>query len=238
MNLFIRQQNHIKSLIILMISSTTLMAFQGDLDIYIQKARENNPSLKRAKTQWQSAKVNIAAAKGLSNPTVSVGYFLESVETAAGPQQYKIGLMQKFPFLGKRKLQGKIQASKAETFYFNYVVHQLKLYHAVRSTWYDYYYLARVTELTVQNFKLIQNWDGVIRSKYVTARTGHPDLIKTQIELIQLEDELSTLENKKFTVLDETDVSITSKHYGQTFVQTIALRNMKNFYKSPARASK
>jgi len=202
MNLFIRQQNHIKSLIILMISSTTLMAFQGDLDIYIQKARENNPSLKRAKTQWQSAKVNIAAAKGLSNPTVSVGYFLESVETAAGPQQYKIGLMQKFPFLGKRKLQGKIQASKAETFYFNYVVHQLKLYHAVRSTWYDYYYLARVTELTVQNFKLIQNWDGVIRSKYVTARTGHPDLIKTQIELIQLEDELSTLENKKKPILE------------------------------------
>jgi outer membrane protein TolC len=131
-----------------------------------------------------------------------VGYFLESVETAAGPQQYKIGLMQKFPFLGKRKLQGKIQASKAETFYFNYVVHQLKLDHAVRSTWYDYYYLAQVTELTVQNFKLIQNWDGVIRSKYVTARTGHPDLIKTQIELIQLEDELSTLENKKIPILE------------------------------------
>ncbi len=108
MNLFIRQQNHIKSLIILMISSTTLMAFQSDLGIYIQKARENNPSLKRAKTQWQSAEVNIAVAKGLANPTVSVGYFLESVETAAGPQQYKIGLTQKFPFLGKRKLQGKI----------------------------------------------------------------------------------------------------------------------------------
>jgi len=53
MNLFIRQQNNIKSLIILMISSTTLMAFQSDLGIYIQKARENNPSLKRAKTLWQ-----------------------------------------------------------------------------------------------------------------------------------------------------------------------------------------
>jgi len=60
----------------------------------------------------------------------------------------------------------------------------------------------RVTELTEQNFKLIQNWDGVIRSKYVTARAGHPDLIKTQIELIQLEDELFTLENKKIPILE------------------------------------
>lgn len=89
MNLFIRQQNNIKSLIILMISSTTLMAFQSDLGIYIQKARENNPSLKRAKTQWQSAEVNIAVAKGLANPTVSVGYFLESVKQPPVPSSIK-----------------------------------------------------------------------------------------------------------------------------------------------------
>jgi outer membrane protein TolC len=57
--------------------------------------------------------------------------------------------------------------------------------------------------LTNQNFDLIQNWDNVIRSKYVTAQAGHPDLIKTQIELIQLEDELSTLENKKAPLLEQ-----------------------------------
>ena len=202
MNLFLQQKKLIKPIIALVIGTFPLMAFQSDLDLYIQKAQENNPVVKLAYNQWKSAETSIAVAKGLPNPTVSVGYFLESVETAAGPQQYKIGLMQKFPFLGKRGLQGKIQASKAENSYYKYVGHQLKLNHAVRSTWYDYYYLARVTELTEQNFKLIQNWDGVIRSKYVTARTGHPDLIKTQIELIQLEDELFTLENKKIPILE------------------------------------
>ncbi|MBT7738044.1 MAG: TolC family protein, partial [Candidatus Marinimicrobia bacterium] len=202
MNLFLRQKKHIKPIIALMIGTFPLMAIQGDLDLYIQKAQENNPVVKSAYNQWKSAETSITAAKGLPNPTLNVGYFLESVETAAGPQQYKIGLMQKFPFLGKRGLQGKIQSSIAENSYYKYVEHQLKLNHAVRSTWYDYYYLVRVTELTEQNFKLIQNWDGVIRSKYVTARAGHPDLIKTQIELIQLEDELFTLENKKIPILE------------------------------------
>lgn len=202
MNLFSQILKHSKPIFISVILTIPLAAFQGDLDLYIQKAQDNNPVVKNAFNQWKSAETGIASAKGLPNPSISVGYFLENVETAAGPQQFKIGLMQKFPFLGKRGLQGKIQGSKAEASYFNYVGHQLKLNHGVRSAWYDYYFLARVTELTEQNFKLIQNWDGVIRSKYVTARTGHPDLIKTQIERIQLEDELATLANKKKPILE------------------------------------
>jgi len=203
MNLFLRPIKLFKPIISSMLGFIPLMAFQGDLDIYIQKAKENNPVIKRSYNLWKSAEASIVSVKGLSNPTVSVGYFLESINTATGPQQYKIGLMQKFPFLGKRGLEGKIQTSKAEHSYYKYVGHQLELDHAVRSTWYDYYYLLKVVELTKQNFNLIQNWDGVIRSKYVTARTGHPDLIKTQIELIQLEDELFTLDNKKKPILEQ-----------------------------------
>lgn len=50
--------------------------------------------------------------------------------------------------------------------------------------------------------------------------------------LMQSSGKLSTLEDKKYTVLDETNVEIDSQHYGQVFVQTIALRNMKNFVRS------
>jgi outer membrane protein, heavy metal efflux system len=100
MNLFLRQIKHINPLIILLMGTFHVTASQGDLDLYIQKAQENNPVVKSAYNQWKSAETSIIAAKGLPNPTLNVGYFLESVETAAGPQQYKIGLMQKFPFLG------------------------------------------------------------------------------------------------------------------------------------------
>jgi len=178
-----------------------LLGVQADLDIYIQKARENNPALKRAYTQWKSADAGITAAIGLPNPSVSGGYFLESVETAAGPQEFKIGLTQKIPFPGKRRMQGEAQKAKANQSYYQYLDHQLKLGHQVRSVWYDYYFLLRSLALTKQNQQLIQNWDSVIRSRYVTARAGHPDLIKTQIELIQLVDELSTLENKKIPII-------------------------------------
>ena len=104
MNLFLRLIKLLKPIISLMIGSVPLMAFQGDLDIYIQKAKENNTVIKRSYNLWKSAEARIVSVKGLPNPTVSLGYFLESVNTATGPQQYKIGLMQKFPFKKRIKV--------------------------------------------------------------------------------------------------------------------------------------
>ncbi len=203
MNLFTQYLFNLRTIVVATITTAPLLAFQDDLDFYIQKAQENNPVIKQAHNRWKSAEAEIAGSRGLPNPTVSFGYFLESVETAAGPQEYKIGLMQKFPWLGKRYLQGKIQAARAEKSYQQFQKLRLALIHDVRSAWYNYYYLLRITDLTRQNFELIQNWDSVIRSKYVTARTGHPDLIKTQIELIQLENDLLSLEGKKAPALEK-----------------------------------
>ncbi|MBT5363043.1 MAG: TolC family protein [Candidatus Marinimicrobia bacterium] len=169
---------------------------------YIRIGLENNASIKKNYKQWESAEAKVAFAKGLPNPSISFGYFLENVETAAGPQEFKIGITQKIPWFGKRKADENAQTAKAKMAFAQLEKIRLSITHEVRKVWYDYYYLTRITDLTQQNFELIQNWDSVIRSKYVTSRTGHPDLIKTQIELIQLEDDLLSLENQKQPLLE------------------------------------
>ena len=172
------------------------------LEDYIQIGLKNNPSLKQAFKQWKSVEAKVGFAKGLPNPTISFGYFLESVQTAAGPQETKIAIMQKIPWFGKRKADGNAQSARADMAFSKLEKKRLSVSHEIRKVWYDYYYLMRITDLTQQNFVLIQNWDSVIRSKYITSRTGHPDLIKTQIELIQLEDDLLSLKNQKLPLLE------------------------------------
>lgn len=172
------------------------------LNQYIRAGLENNPAIHQSFKQWKSAEAKIAFATGLPNPSISFGYFLENVETAAGPQEYKIGMMQKIPWFGNRKVDAKFQSAKAEMAFSQLEKKRLSVTHEIKKAWYDYYYLMRVSDLTQQNFELIKNWDSVIRSKYVTSRTGHPDLIKTQIELIQLEDDLLSLENQKRPLLE------------------------------------
>lgn len=167
------------------------------LEDYERFALQNNPAIKAVYARWQAAIDKIRVVKGLPDPKISFGYFLENIETAVGPQQFKIGLSQMIPWFGKLKLQGDIQALKADAEFqqvqsvINDILYRLKV------TFYDYYYLNRSIDITRQNIDLVKNWEWVVLNRYKTATAGHMDLIKTQIESIKLQDDLQTLEAKQ-----------------------------------------
>lgn len=201
----LHQQKTLKSILLLfgLYSSLNGQTSSKLLDKYIQIALENNPGVQQAFHRWKAEETGVKKAGGFPNPTVSLGYFLENVETAAGPQESKIGINQKIPFFGKRSASAGIQSSQSKKAYYSFQKRRLVVIDLVRSTWLDSYFLKRKTDLTRQNFELVKNWDHVIRSKYITARTGHPDLVKTQIELIQLEDELKSLKGQHKPLLEK-----------------------------------
>jgi type IV pilus assembly protein PilW len=75
--------------------------------------------------------------------------------------------------------------------------------------------------------------------QYVTAdqlaamQTANRMVVSIRIGvLLQSASSLSSLEDKTHTVLDVTNRSVDTKHYGQVFSHTVALRNMKNFVRS------
>lgn len=164
---------------------------------YERFALKNNPGIKAAYSHWQAAIEKVKVAKGLPYPRISFGYFLENVETAVGPQEYKIGLTQMIPWFGKLKLQGDIQALRAESEFQSLQNAINDLSYKLKNIYYDYYYLARSNDITKQNIDLVQYWEVVVQNKYKTAMVGYGDLIKTQIELIKLQDDLQTKQNKQ-----------------------------------------
>ncbi|MBC8403132.1 MAG: TolC family protein [Candidatus Marinimicrobia bacterium] len=174
-----------------------------DISDYIQAGLYNNPSVHSAYARWQAEIKKIAVVRGLPNPNLNFGYFLTNVETAVGPQEFKIGLTQMIPWFGKLKLNGTLQTLQAEI-----RLEQLQevinsLTYNLSALYYDYYFLQRSINITIQNIELIRSWEQVVRNKYKTARAGHPDLIKTQIELIKLEDDRSTLEARRAPLLEK-----------------------------------
>ncbi len=70
----------------------------GSLAEYRAYAIKNNPGARAAFERWRSARFQISRAGRLPEPSVSVGYYLRSVETKVGPQQYKVGVSQTFPW--------------------------------------------------------------------------------------------------------------------------------------------
>jgi len=164
------------------------------LEDYLAFAAMHNAGLQVAFEQWKIAVEQVPQAKSLPDPKFTYGYFIEEVETRVGPQKNKLEIMQTFPWFGEIEARTDAAAAAAKAARKRYEAAKLKLFAEVKDAFYEYTYLARAIEIAKENLELIQHFEEVARTKYITAATGHPDVIRAQIELARLEDRLKTLE--------------------------------------------
>ncbi len=174
----------------------------SSLPLYEKAMLTNNPSIRAAYAAWQAEVKKIAVMRGLPDPRIEFGHFIQNVETAVGPQEWKLGIRQSIPWLGKLVAQGDIQARKADAAYQNlqWMIHskRLELIHLYN----DEYFLTKAIEITRQNMELVRHWEQVILLKYQTDAAQHAHLVKTQIEAAKLADDLASLEARRRPVLE------------------------------------
>jgi outer membrane protein TolC len=164
-----------------------------ELADYLRYASLNNAELKAKFEQWKAALEQIPQAGALSDPKFTYGYFIEEVETRVGPQQQKFGIMQVFPWFGKIQARTDVAAAKAQAAKQRYETTKLKLFRQVKEAFYEFAYLATAIDIAKQNLELLQHFEEVARTKYLTATAIHPDIIRVQVELAKLEDILKSL---------------------------------------------
>jgi len=177
--------------------SISIEMLSPNLSEYLKLALKQNPEIKSAYHQWQSELKSIHTARGLPDIKINYGYFLENIETAVGPQEWKIGFMQTIPWPGKLKVQGDIQSFKADAAHEKLKGVIANLIFQVQTIYLDVYFLEQSIMITRENLQLVRQWEQIILTKFRTASAKHPDLIKTQIEAIKLEDDLATLESRR-----------------------------------------
>jgi outer membrane protein TolC len=165
-----------------------------ELEDYLTFAALNNAGLQVAFEQWKISVEQVPQAKSLPDPKFTYGYFIEEVETRVGPQRNKLEIMQTFPWFGEIEARTDAAAAAAKAARKRYEAAKLQLFSEVKDAFYEYTYLARAIEIAKENLELIQHFEEVARTKYMAASTGHPDVIRAQIELARLEDRLKTLE--------------------------------------------
>lgn len=161
---------------------------------YLRYASLNNAELKAKFEEWKAALEQIPQAKALSDPKFTYSYFIEEVETRVGPQKQKFGIMQVFPWFGKIQARTDMAAAKAQSARQRYETTKLKLFRQVKEAFYEFTYLATAIDIAKQNLELLQHFEEVARTKYLTATAIHPDIIRVQVELAKLEDILKSLE--------------------------------------------
>jgi len=164
------------------------------LSDYLAYAALNNPGLKAAFEHWKAAIEQVPQAKTLPDPRITYGSFITEVETKVGPQHQKFGIMQSFPWFGTLKARTEMAGAKAKVAMKQYQAAKLKLFWQVKAAFAEYVYLAEAIRITRENLQLLQHFEEVARSRYITNIGPHRDLLHAQIQLANMENVLETLE--------------------------------------------
>ncbi len=169
----------------------------AQLEVLLQLAIDNNPEIK---SREESVNSILQAAKitgSLPDPQLTAGYFFTPVETKVGPQEWRIGIMQMLPWFDKLSTKRKISLLKAEVAKQQLRSSKLKIVREVRTVYQQLRLLAVDDDITRKNLDIFRQTEAVIRAKYTTGKARQAHLIQLQVEILKLEDQLESLDDKK-----------------------------------------
>ena len=170
---------------------------RAELAEYVRYAEQHNPKLKQALVRYQAALAKVAPASAWVDPRLSYGYFARPVETRTGPQEMRFSAAQTFPWKGKLELKGRIAQQEAEVEGQRYEAVRRLLIFEVKAAYYDCYFLERAIAVTEGNLRLLAHLEEVGRTRYRGGTGEHAPVLKAQVELGRLEDQLRSLRQQR-----------------------------------------
>lgn len=199
-----------------------------NLSDYLSYAAMNNAALKASFEQWKAAIEQVPQAKSLPDPKFTYGYYIREVETRVGPQRNKFDIMQTFPWFGTIEARTDEASAKAKAAQQKYEAKKLELFNDVKYIFYEYAYLAKAIEITEKNLELTKRFEQIARTRYITATTSHPDIIRAQIELAILEDRLKSLKELKPSIVTNLNAIL-----NRPFSDDLPWPNMPDYQQLP-----
>ena len=170
---------------------------RAELAEYARYAEQHNPKLKQALTRYQAALAKVPSASAWADPRLTYGYFARPVETRTGPQEMRFSAAQTFPWKGKLDLKGRIAQQEAVVEGQRYEAVRRSLIFEVKAAYYDCYFLERAIAVTEGNLRLLAHLEEVGRTRYRSGTGEHAPVLKAQVELGRLEDQLRSLRQQR-----------------------------------------
>jgi cobalt-zinc-cadmium efflux system outer membrane protein len=164
------------------------------LSDYLYQAAMNNSGLKAAFESWRAAIEQVPQAAALDDPKFSFSYFVrEETKHSDSPREQDYTITQMFPWFGKLEARTDAAAAQAQAARHRYEAARIKLVYQTSSVFYEFAYLAKAVDVAKDNLELMKHFERVAREKYRTAGGSHPDIVRAQIELATMADDLISM---------------------------------------------
>ena len=165
------------------------------LDTLIQEALEKNPAIQGARARWEAQEARIDQVTALDDPELGFDTWnIPSDLDLSGTRNWIFFLRQRFPFPGTLSLRGEAAGATALQTREEYEAIIREIIAEVKIA-YDSLYLAhKAIEVTQENVDILRRFEQIAQVKYATGAVSQQDVLKTQVELARLANDLVTLE--------------------------------------------
>ena len=166
----------------------------------IPEALARNPELVAARKQWEAATNRIAQARSLDDPTLSVHLwnFPQTFNVARADNSI-FGLSQNFPFPGKLALKGDIASRSAEMTEQALRAKERELVARLKQAYYDLFLAHKTIQVHHEQVELLRQFVEIANAKFRTGKGSQADVLKAQVELSVLHQQLPVLEQRRET---------------------------------------
>lgn len=166
------------------------------LGSFLEELDANNPALRSARQALSAAEFGEDLGRALPDPRVSMGVFVDEIETRLGPQELRLGVQQTVPWVGKRPLRTEIAREQAERRRFDVEALRLELFESFVAKYAEAYVLTHEIDLTREHRALLEETERVLVSRYEVGQGSYGQVLQIQVEIDRVTDRLTALQDR------------------------------------------
>jgi outer membrane protein, heavy metal efflux system len=171
------------------------------LQSLMDQLENNNPEIRAARFRFEAATKRPSQVGALPEPKLTlanVGVGQPFSRLNVSEFAYRgIGLAQEIPFPGKLGLAAEEARREADSERQNYRSIVLEKASQLKSAYYDWFFATKSIEITTKNRDLLDRLEQIARARYAVGKGIQPDVLKAQVEVSGLVQQLEVLEQKK-----------------------------------------
>ena len=163
---------------------------------YVRLALARNPDITRARHEVEAALAEVPQVTSLDDPRLMVSPVGEMAQTAAGEVGVMTSLSQELPFPGKLRARGEAAMAEARVARAELTETRLRIVGDTRRVYWGYYDAAQSIAVIERSRSLLEQFEQSAQAAYAAGRVPQQDVLRAQVELAELTNELLTLRQR------------------------------------------
>lgn len=186
--------------LLLILNSANAQNNKNLLQNYIDFAIQNNPELKAMDLKYQQALEMVPQAKALPDPNLSVGVFIQPIETRLGAQKAKLSLSQMFPWFGTLEAKEQQASLQAHAQHLNFIDAKNKMEMKVKLSYLDLILMDQKIFFTKKRVEILDLLEKQSLTQFENNQTSMVNVLYVQMLKEELISKLELFGDKKQTL--------------------------------------